>query len=43
VGLLFWLFAGARSVLASLFLIAASLAGGASSAVVWLVILASDF
>jgi hypothetical protein len=43
VGLIVWLFAGVRGVAANLFLIAAALAGAASSAVLSLLILASDF
>jgi hypothetical protein len=42
VGLLVWLLAGARSVTANLLLIVAALAGAASSAVVWLVVLSLD-
>jgi hypothetical protein len=43
VGLIVWLFAGVRGVATNLFLIAAALAGGAGSTVLWLLILASDF
>jgi hypothetical protein len=43
VGLVVWLLAGVRGVAANLFLVAAALAGVAGSAVLWVVILASDF
>ena len=43
LGLLVWLFAGARSVLANILLVLAAVGGGASAAVVWLVLQSLDF